>query len=52
MPVSSSCGSPSTLYANEIHYRRLFAEKTVLGNLVGRFVDFDRERLLYRILWD
>lgn len=39
-------------YANEIHDRRLFSEKTMLGHFLSRLVDSDGERSLYRILWE
>lgn len=39
-------------YANEILDRREFPEQKLLANFLGRLVEIDQEKLLYRLLWD
>lgn len=39
-------------YANEIHDRQRFSERRVLVHFLNRLINADKERLLYRIVWD
>jgi len=39
-------------YANEIHDRKLFSEQKVVRNFMERLINSDKERMIYRILWE